>query len=351
MDENKALCILKTEEDKTGREIAKMSNFFDGYIQSLSSQIREAPSFEMVHTIQASDFQIINEVVCYADALMNGKYGYLPDFDSLSTEIRKNLKNGKYTLGESRQVEGNVRAVVMDENGVRIKDITLKKVLNDPGTLDMARNLANQVQLRNISAQVGIIQDLQSYQIDCDRNRDIIVPFLSARDYILRAQTGGSIEEQKANLLKASDDLTHAINALYADMDTTARWLSRHTRFPIFQPIQQIKGHIGRLTQDLQLATKYVGLQMQVFDYIGKESNALLELEKYRTVMRDFTEKPLGRGRSALMLMQEYAPYDDSNRDCWHKLSEDMKPFLRLEQKPLEELYLISMEDVHEEES
>jgi hypothetical protein len=51
------------------------------------------------------------------------------------------------------------------------------------------------------------------------------------------------------------------------------------------------------------------------------------------------------------MLMQEYAPYDDSNRDCWHKLSEDMKPFLQLEQKPLEELYLISMEDVHEEES
>ena len=40
-------------------------------------------------------------------------------------------------MGESRQVEDNVRAVVLDENGTRIKDVTLK-VLNTQDTLEMS---------------------------------------------------------------------------------------------------------------------------------------------------------------------------------------------------------------------
>lgn len=349
--EKNTLAILITEEDKTGRDIAKMSNFFDGYIQSLSTQICTTSAVEIFDAVPVADLGIINEVATYAEALMQGKYGYLPDFDSLPIEIRQNLKKGIYSIGESRQVEGNMRAVILDENGVRIKDITLKKVVNDPGTMDMARNLANQVQLRQINAKLGVIQDLQSYQIDRDRDRDIVVPFLNARDYILRAQMSHSLDEQKIYLLKASDELTKAINSLYTDMDTTSKWLSRLTMFPLFQPTPLIHGHISRLTQDLQLATKYVGVQMQVFDYMGERENAMLELDKYRMVMRDFSDKAIGRGRSALTLMQEHSPYDEHNRDCWHKLSVEMRPFLQIEQNPLEELYLVSAEDIHEEEN
>ena len=45
--EKNALAILVTEEDKTGRDISKMSNFFDGYIQSLSTQICTASTVEI----------------------------------------------------------------------------------------------------------------------------------------------------------------------------------------------------------------------------------------------------------------------------------------------------------------
>lgn len=351
MDENHALSILITEEDKTGRDIAKMSDFFNGYIQSLSTEIKTAASVEIVQSIQPADFGIISEVVNYADAMLQGKYGYIPDFDSLPSEIKANLKKGVYTIGESKQVEGNMRAVILDENGVRIKDITLKKVINDPGTMDMARNLANQVQLRQINAKLGVIQELQSYQIDRDRDRDIIVPFLNARDYILRAQTGGTLEEKKENLLKASDELTRAINSLYSDIETTSKWLSRLTAFPIFQPTPLIQGHIQRLTQDLQLSTKYVGVQMQVFEHLGKNENATLELHKYRSIMSDFSYKAInGRGKSALTLMHEHCKYDDSNRDCWYQLSNEMRPFLQLGDNPLEAVYLVSAEDISDEE-
>lgn len=349
-NEVNALAILITEEDKTGRNIAEMSNFFDGYIQSLSTQIRATSKVEIIDNIPIADLGIINEVVTYAGALMQGKYGYIPDFDSLPVDVRNKLKKGVYSIGESRQVEGNMRAVILDENGVRIKDITLKKVMNDPGTMDMAHNLANQVQLRQINAKLGLIQDLQSYQIDRDRDRDIVVPFLNARDYILRAQIGGSADEKKANLTKASDELTKAINSLYTDMNTTSKWISRMTMFPVFQPTPLIHGHISRLTQDLQFATKFVGVQMQVFEYMGEHDNAVLELNKYRNVMRDFSNKVIGHGKTPLELMQEYSPYDKDNKDCWYKLSVEMKPFLQVEQKSVEELYIVSVEDTHEEE-
>ena len=116
----------------------------------------------------------------------------------------------------------------------------------------------------------NIIQEQQSYQIERDRDRDIIVPFLNARDYILRVQTGGSFKENRENLIKASDELTRAINSLYSDMETSARSLDRLTKFPIFQIKPLIQKRISFLTQDLQLVTKYVGVQMQVFEYLDE---------------------------------------------------------------------------------
>lgn len=351
MDETNALCILVTDEDKTGRDIAKMSNFFDSYIDALSTQIKSTANLEIVHTIQAADIGIINEVLHRAEVVMAGKFGYLPDFDSLPADIRANLRKGIYSVGESRQVEGNLRAVILDENGVRIKDITLKKVLNDPGTLDTTRNMVNQMQLRQINAKLGVIQELQSYQIERDRDRDIIVPFLNARDYILRAQTGGTLEERKNNLVKASDELTQAINAVYSEMQTAAKWLDRLTIFPIFQITPVIHKQIEYLTQDIQLATKFVGVQMQIFDHLGNVESASLELKKYRRVMSDFVSLPIGRrGKTAIMLMQDHSPYDAQNRDCWLNLANDMKPFLQLNDKDFETVYLISAEDIHHED-
>ena len=352
MDDTKALCILITDEDKTGRDIAKMSNFFDGYITALSTQINSSTSIEAVHDLQVADIGIINEALHHAEAITSGKYSFLPDFDSLPLDIRQKLRKGIYTVGESRQVEGNMRAVILDENGVRVKDITLKKVLNDPGSLETARNMANQMQLRQINAKLSVIQELQSYQLERDRDRDIIVPFLNARDYILRAQTVSSLEERNSNLSQAAKELTQAINSVYAEMQTTVKWLDRLTMFPIFQITPLIHRQINYLTQDLQLATKYVGVQMQVFDHLGSAESAMLELKKYRRVMDDFISLPVGRrNKTAISLMQDYSPYDAQNIDCWYNLANDMKPFLQLDDSSIEAVYLISAEDVHDEEA
>lgn len=132
----KPLEILVTDEDKHGTDIACMSDFFGIYIEQLSAELSNQVMRGVVEKIPAADVQILGELVHGVDVLLSGKYGYIPDFDSLPNDVKDKLKKGIYTLGESRQVEDNVRAVVLDENGTRIKDVTLKRVLNTPDVLD-----------------------------------------------------------------------------------------------------------------------------------------------------------------------------------------------------------------------
>lgn len=213
----KPLEILVTDEDKHGTDIACMSDFFGIYIEQLSAELSNQVMRGVVEKIPAADVQILGELVHGVDVLLSGKYGYIPDFDSLPNDVKDKLKKGIYTLGESRQVEDNVRAVVLDENGTRIKDVTLKRVLNTPDTLEMSRSITSQVQMRQIAAKLDEIAETQSYLIEMERNNNIIKPFLNARDLILRAQNAKTIDERKHYMIEASKELNDGM--YYPDED------------------------------------------------------------------------------------------------------------------------------------
>ena len=342
------LRIFVTDVDRYGIDVTEMSNFFEFYIQQLTCELSKNTVVNVVENIPIADIGIINEVVRHAAVMMNGEYGYVPDFDSLPHGIKDKYDKGIYKIGESKQVDGNMRAVIMDENDVRVKDITLKQVKNNPDTMETIRNITNQAQMRQIFAKLNAIQELQSYQIDRDRDRDIVNPFLTARDYILRAQTGGTLEDKKENLKKATDELTKAINAIYTDVSTVSKHIAKLTSRPIFQQRKQIMMYIEFLTRDLQLATKYVGVQMHVFDYLGDKASSNLALEGYQHAMQDFFTKSINQKRpSAAALIHQYYPYDQNNRDWWLKFSRGMEPFLQADLKSIEEkeIYLVSVED------
>lgn len=350
--EKQELRIFVTDVDKYGTDVTKMSNFFEVYIQQLTSELSTYTAVDVIKNIPIADLGIINEVVHHVDVIMKGKYAYVPDFDSLPHDIKANLDKGIYKIGESKQVDGNMRAVIMDENNDRVKDITLKRVKNNLGTMETIRSIANQAQMRQIYAKLDDIQELQSYQIDRDRDRDILNPFLNARDNILRAQTGGTLEDKKENLKKATDELTKAINSIYTDLSTASEHLAKLTRRPIFQRRDQIKSYIGYLTLDLQLATKYVGVQMHVFNYLGDKASSNLALEGYQHIMQDFFTKGINqKGQAAALLIHLNYPYNENNRNWWYKFAMDMKPVLQAGLKSNEgkEIYLVSVEDVEDE--
>lgn len=352
MEEKNELRILITDEDKFGHDISKMSNFFDGYINALSTQVKSASSLETIN-VQPSDMAIIGNALCQAGSMVSGKAAYVPDFDSLPTNIKAKLNNKVYTIGESRQVEGNLRPVILDENGVSVKDITLKKVVNATDTLGTVSNMLTQMQLRQINSKLDVILELQSYQIEVDRKERLESPFLNARDAVLRAQDSKTVDERIYYLREADEKLGAGRNAIYHDMEAIAENLAKSTRFPIFQNTPKRNKYISYLAHDLDLATKYVGFQLQVLGHLGRTDDAINVLESYQHDMDNFINKPVdNRNRSAIELMHDYCPRDVQNLDCWYNFANDMKPFLQAEIPTLDTVYLITVEeDDHDDEN
>ena len=342
------LKILVTDEDKHGTEIAAMSNFFDGYIQQLSQDISKNAEYEIITEIPAADLGIISEVISYASAAIKGEYSYLPDFDHLPTDIKEKLKAGIYKIGESKQVDGNSRAVIVDENGVRVKDITLKKVQNSMGTLDTVSKISEQLQMRQIFAKLDGISELQEYQLERDRDRDIVTPFLNARRHILLAQESTGEAERIDHLKKAGEILGDAINAVYTEMATTANHLAKLTNWPVFWRQKQLKTYMGFLSSDLQITTKFVGVQMQICDYLGDRNASVQVIQDYRHVMDNFVNKPINnKGLSAAMILQLNYPYEDDNIDFWYKFSNDIRPMIETGGfgDSVSEIYVVTTED------
>lgn len=358
-ESKRELLIFKTDIDRYGRDITAMSNFFDGYVQQMALTLRESSAMEMVTGVPIADLGIINDVVHQANIVMRGNITLLPDFDNLPADIKEKLKKGMYKVGDSKQVDGNMRAVILDENDVRVKDITLKKVLSNPGNIETARSIGNQLQMRQMYAKLAEIQEFQTYQLEKDRDRDIIVPFLDARSLVLEAENK-DIEEDRIQLLKEADGkIRTALNAIYADIETTSKSFARKVNFPFLQFGNQLNAYMGYLTSDLQIATKYVGVRMQLLEYMGDMKNSKSVLQQYQHVMYDFLTKPITKkGLSVATLMQDYFPYDASNMNCWYTFKKEMQPALESGIKTLElsmngncvnEVFVVSVEDIEDE--
>lgn len=359
--EKKPLEIFKTEADITGRDIALMSNFFDGYIEQMSLALREQNEFELLSEIPIADLNVVNEVVQKARVLMKGNVTLVPDFDNLPIDIKKKLKQGLYSIGESKQVDGNMRAVILDESGTRVKDITLKKVISSPDNLDTARNLGNQMQMKQIYAKLAAIEEFQTYQIERDRDQQLIVPFLDARALVLRAANATTEDEQKRLLEQANDKITTALHSVYTDMDTTARVFAKKADSWFPDVTRRMPDYMRFLTSDLQIATKYIGVSMQILEYIGDKVGAKNALLEYQQTVYDFLEKPISkRGLSAALLMQENFPYTSENLDQWLVFKKETSPTLKasmdnmrlgLNPPATQEIYVVSMEDANNEEN
>lgn len=347
------LHILVTDADTNGYEISKMSDFMGLYAQQLTRSLAESTFVEIVSSIPVADICIINDVVQKAAVVARGNITLVPDLDSLPTGIKEKLKQGLYSIGDSKQVDGNLRAVIVDDNGVRVKDITLKKVISNPGTLETTRSIANQMQMKQIQDTLKGIQEMQSYQLNRDCDRDILTPFFDARDYILQAQSAISIEARNAFLEKASDRMTTALNSVYAEMRTASLHLAKNTKCSLFHKQSSIDTLLSNLSDDLQLATKFSGVQMQVFEALGRRDDSKLVLDRYQTVMHDFiTQEISGRCMSAIELMHDNYHYTKENTDCWYTFSKELEPSLENTRLAIEnkEVYIVSVEDTKDEQ-
>lgn len=109
----KPLTLFKTDIDRYGRDITAMSDFFDEYVQQMSLALREQSILEIVSELPVANLGIINDVIQQADVILRGNITLLPDFENLPPDIKSKLKKGLYNVGESKQIDGNLRAVIL----------------------------------------------------------------------------------------------------------------------------------------------------------------------------------------------------------------------------------------------
>lgn len=343
--------ILITDADTHGTEITKMSDFMGEYAKLQVSSLNNSALTSVMVDIPIADVGIINDVVQHARIVAKGDISLIPDFEHLPSDIREKLKKGIYSIGESKQVDGNMRAVILNENGTRVKEITLKKIYNNPGTLETTRSISNQLQMKQINDKLAAIQEIQSYQLDKDRDHAIFTPFLNARDNILLAQNADTQEKRNMYLEKAAEHLIEAKNGIKTEMNTAVTHLAKYSKWPIFHRKSTINTLTSHIADDLQFSTKICGITMQVYEYLGQPQNAKIEMEQYQAFMIDFLSNEIGdSGYTAIELLHDNYRYNKENVDCWYNFSIELKPKLSdIKQLESQENYIVTLEDPEDE--
>ena len=93
----------------------------------------------------------------------------LVDYFNLRNEQRSDWSGKaklKCTVRDFEEVKRAVdylKAHFVDESGTRVKDVTLKEVNINSGTLEPSRSITNQLQMRQIYAKLDSIQEMQSF--------------------------------------------------------------------------------------------------------------------------------------------------------------------------------------------
>ena len=340
----KPINILVTENDKNAMDISLMSNFYELSIQEHSKELMQLPSTSLNSVENVATINQISDVIEAGKILNTPDMILLPDMDRLPNTIKEKLKTGEYAIGSSKQNEGNLRAVIVDvtNNNQRVKDITLKQVQQNKDTSALSKDFALQMQLKDLSQKLDSIQALQAYQIDLTRNQTIVNPFLESRNELLMAQNATSQDEQNRHLERARDKMNKAIIGIYSDMQTTYKHLGYSARIPFVRDIL-----LKNLTTDLQYVNKCIGIQSNIYYYLGETSNLNDMLSTYHYNIDYFFNKPItNKGLSAIDILQNYYPYQKHNKDLWYNLAIEMKPKLT-NTKWLEEknIYVITCEE------
>lgn len=345
-DDNHQLSIFVTETDRTTMDIRAMSDFMSNRISNLTLDLIRYTQSPVALGIQTTvDLAWIAQTLMSGRPTIHGEYEYLLDFDSLPKDILEKLRKGEYSLGSSRQVENNLRAVIVDKNGTRVKDLTLKQGRRTAVTANTMQSIAIQAQLKQIDAKLDAILEMQGYQIDFARNTELVAPFFNARDRVVHAQNEPDPTYRRAYLDDAIKMIEKAMNTAYLDIETIQKELLSTTERPLFSE-KKVNRCIGYIAQDLQLLARYNGVLLQILDFMGKKKDKVDAFEKYRTYMLGFYTEAVGRKQLPLAL-QIHNVFDASqalDKNVWKTMTDEIVPMLK-NSAEVQDALIISMEE------
>lgn len=307
------LNIFIDEEDNKGTDLLAMSDFFEVFIGKIEVEMGSDTAWEVFHNIEG----FIGEI---AAAIKGGfdisKMGMLvADYSHFSQDIIDGLKEGIYHVGQSREIAGNLRPAILDENEHLVKFFTLKKAVNPSSVLSDISTLSMQASLQRISSQIEDIGRDVKRMIDFTRREALSNKFIYARDKIMLATTA-SEEARDLYLREADTYLMEGLIDLYSDVNAQVKALA-DIKGP-FASVKAIDSILSYINEDMQMIPRYVGLRVYLFNYRGKADDANRILGEYRYQLQTLSERKLGDGKyTALELIHKNYPYDEGNVDFW----------------------------------
>lgn len=268
--------LFKNETDIKTTDIFEISSPFE---QALPNIIEESFPFDISNLFDTKGNILINFSNKYLNPntkILDPNNGtlYEVDFDSLTPDTKTKLQDGTYKIGESRKVEGNLRAVIVDttDHKTRVEDLTLRKATNNNEN-QVTSDLFAQAQLKQIYNLLLDIKENQDYQIRWDRNNSILAPFFSARTKVIEANNSKDFRE-KIKLLKEANTLfEESVSAIKSDIISNRDEIIKKTNQPIYLQAS-LQKHADFLLHDIEIMTKIVGMQIYIDLTLNNEEMA-----------------------------------------------------------------------------
>lgn len=320
-----AFNLFKSEEDKKTTDIFAISSPFE---YALPQLIDNNTSLNLANIIDINGEPLFN----FVDRHLNPKpkvYDkkndnfYELDFASLSEKTKKKLENGTFKVGNSKKINGNYRAVIVDttKNNVRVEDVTLKKVEKKSNNTDDSSkvDLSTQVQLKQIYGLLLDMKASQEFQINWDRNNSILPPFFSARTKVLQSLNTVSLEEKIHLLNEANTYMEDSVSAIKADLISNKEEIIKRTK-QVDYLYDSLKRHADFILNDTEIMTKIVGMQLYIDLSLNNKAMALERLTSYNGVMELLTQPDITTSRGLLLNLLQKIPR--INRAKWLKNSD-----------------------------
>ena len=322
-----------TKSEKQKRELIKKNlQSFDLFInktdiQSLNIFEISSPFEQALPNIIEKDlpFDISNLFDTKGDILINFSNKYLNpntkildpnngtlyevDFDSLTPDTKTKLQDGTYKIGESRKVEGNLRAVIVDttDHKTRVEDLTLRKATNNNEN-QVTSDLIAQAQLKQIYNLLLDIKESQDYQILWNRNNSILSPFFSARTKVIEANNSKDFRE-KIKLLKEANTLfEESVSAIKSDIISNRDEIIKKTSQPTYLQAS-LQKHADFLLHDIEIMTKIVGMQIYIDLTLNNEGMAHDRLLSFQGSMELVSKQNIPYKTNYLKELAKKLPY------------------------------------------
>lgn len=344
--------IFRSDEEIHGHDVLKMNDLFGNCISLLNNQVSR-------YVVGSNALKVTPEMIGSITGFLSGLQDsqnlniLIGDLEHLSADVKKKLKKGIYRIAESKMVDGNSRAVVVDSKNTIMAQITLKQVLNTSAVLSDINALVLQAALQNISEQLQNLGRDVKYLIEFTRRENHQVPFFNARDMIKEAASmdmdGLQVQDR---ILRANQYLIEGLNSLYSDLEANVQKLAG-LNLQWNAKIEDIDVCLQYITEDMNLIPKYVGLRAYIYAFFGDAVKASEVLDEYRYKINQLATKPVySRGLTAAQCIHKYFPYTDQNRDYWitdissvNKQLQSITIHMSLEGK---QVYQISILEEHE---